>query len=186
MSETPGNTGKRAAAAEFAVLVPFLDRHGRRCVLLTERRADLPSFPGHVSFPGGAREPSDDSLEDTALRETHEEVGIPPEKVEVLEELEWFRTTLGHRVKPFVGRVRGGIEPEPNPLEVERLLYVPTDVLREDPFSVRGTFVDGGGARHEVYTMPFDGAEIWGLTARILRRFFVERRRGAGPEDILA
>ena len=74
--------------AEFAVLVPLLDHEGERCVLLTKRPENMVRYAGQVSLPGGAREPGDSDLKATALRETHEEVGIPPTAVSVVAELD--------------------------------------------------------------------------------------------------
>jgi 8-oxo-dGTP pyrophosphatase MutT (NUDIX family) len=161
--------------AEYAVLIPILERRGEDVVLLTLRRPDLPTHAGQVCLPGGGREPADADLRATALRETQEEVGIAPDCVEVVKELEWFQSGLGHRVKAFAGRVRAGIEPEANPDEVARLIYVPTRLIERDPFLIRGEFRDLQGSRRRVYTWDFEGVEIWGLTARILRGYFAGR-----------
>ena len=127
---------------EFAVLVPILVHEGEECVLLTKRPENLDRYAGQVSLPGGERDPLDKDLKETALRETREEVGIPPERVEILRELGWHETSLLHRVKPFVGRVRAPCSIVPDPLEVEirstankwiGLRLNPTRHLRADP-----------------------------------------------------
>lgn len=156
---------------EFAVLFPILNRLGEECVLLTKRTTRLVHYSGQVSFPGGAREEDDADLKDTALREAQEEIGLARSSVEIFEELRWFRTGLGHRVKPFVGRVQTPVDLTLNPAEVERLLYVPLAVVKSDPFSTRGELNDG----RPIYTFDFEGDEVWGLTARILRHYFVDR-----------
>ena len=65
------------------VLIPIIERGASLSVLLTERSADLKHHPGQVSFPGGRMEASDVDIRATALRETHEEVGIHPNDVDV-------------------------------------------------------------------------------------------------------
>jgi 8-oxo-dGTP pyrophosphatase MutT (NUDIX family) len=157
------------SSREFAVLVPLLDHEGEECVLLTKRLETLPKYSGQVAFPGGAREPQDENLEETALRETEEEVGIPPQAVRILRELAWQETALAHRVKPFVGKVEGPYTLRPEPREVERLLYLPSARLNPELFSIRGTFVDSNQQSRNIYTFSLDGCEVWGLTARILR-----------------
>jgi 8-oxo-dGTP pyrophosphatase MutT (NUDIX family) len=160
---------------EFAVLIPIIERGGQECILLTKRLDSLPEYSGHVSFPGGARDPGDSDLAATAIRETREEVGISPERISVVGEMDWHSTTLGHRVKPFVARIAPG-PVRPNPLEVDRILYLPLAILERDPFRLR-TWRDESGKARSTYTFQFEGLEIWGLTARILRRCFVKKAR---------
>lgn len=158
------------AGTEFAVLVPVIEFGGRDHVLLTKRPEALARYSGQVSFPGGARDPGDRDLKATAIREAGEEVGISPDRITVTAELPWYSTTLGHRVKPFLARVAPG-PVRPSPEEVERILYLPLDLFDVDPFGVR-TFRDRTGALRTTLTLCFDGLEIWGLTARILRGCF--------------
>ena len=154
---------------EFAVLVPLLTRKGEDYVVLTKRTEQLSKYSGQVSFPGGARDRQDATLRHTALRETHEELGLEPTKVELLDELDWFTTGLGHRVKPFVGRLQEAVSFTPNPDEVDQVLYLPVAIVEADPFSIRDKLPDG----RPIYTFDFQGHEVWGLTAGILRRYFV-------------
>ena len=158
---------------EFAVLVPILEHEGNECVLLTKRPDTLARYAGQVCLPGGERDPVDATLEDTALRETWEEVGIPRDRVTLLRELGWHRTSVDHRVKPFVGRIAAPYELRPDPREVERVLFVPTALITPDLFRVRGAWVGPDGREHTVHTFPWDGYEIWGLTARILQEAFL-------------
>jgi 8-oxo-dGTP pyrophosphatase MutT (NUDIX family) len=184
--------GGRAPEAEYAVLVPIIAREGVPCVLLTKRLDTLPEYSGHVSFPGGARDPADRDLIATAIRETFEEVGISPERIDVLRELPQRVSGLGHRVKPYLARVAPG-PVSPNPLEVDRLLFLPVSLLSDppratpgashgeaaggtrhrrgrypDPFGTR-TWKDPAGKIRTTFTLVHDGLEIWGLTARILQ-----------------
>ena len=158
------------------MLLPIFDRgEPAERVLLTLRSATLPRYSGQVSFPGGRFEEGDADLTATALRETHEEVGIPPDAIEVIDELDWLETGRRDRVKPFVGLVRPAVTIVPNPAEVARVLYAPTEILRRDPFRARGSYTSREGQRGTIWTWSLDGAEVWGLTAHILRAYFVDR-----------
>lgn len=154
---------------EYAVLIPLLVHGGEECILLTKRPETLSSYSGQVSLPGGARDPDDEDLAATALRETHEEVGIAPTAVDLLAELDWHLTAKAHRVKPFLGRVMKPYTVQPSASEVERILYLPRGRLTKELFEVRGTWQAPNGTEHTVYTFEVDGYEVWGLTARILR-----------------
>lgn len=158
---------------EFAVLVPILEKDGEEQVLLTKRPDTLARYSGQVCFPGGERDPGDSSLEDTALRETWEEVGIPRERVTLLRALDWHMTAALHRVKPFVGRVAAPWELRTDPGEVERVLFLPVRLITQDLFRLRGSWRGPDGVDHDVHTFPWEGCEVWGLTARILRDTFL-------------
>jgi len=161
-------------SAAFAVLVPLIAHAGESCVLLTKRPDTMSRYAGQVAFPGGAREPQDADLMQTALRETEEEVGIPPEAIEIVRELDCQQTTLGHRIKPFVGRVKTVVRLRLDPHEVERALFLPLRQITPDLFRVRSHVRLPDGVQVTVYTFDFDGCEVWGLTARILRSAFIE------------
>ena len=174
-SPLPRITVTSLTSREYAVLVATLTHGGEECVLLTRRSDQLARFSGQVAFPGGARDPGDASLVHAALREAHEEVGLAPEHVDVQGELDWFHTGLGHRVQPVIGAIPRSFEATPNPAEVDRVIYLPLSILREDPFEIRSWFRDVNRREQPIYTFQYEGLEIWGLTARILRFHFVER-----------
>ncbi len=160
--------------SEFAVLVPILERNGEPCVLFTKRPESLRQYSGQVSFPGGRREPGETLLE-TALRETEEEVGIPPRAVNDVRVLGWHETGLGHRVKPFVGAIADGVEIRPAPAEVERTLYLPLSQITPGLFRERTKWIESSAGRISFPSFLVDGEEVWGLTARVLHSAFVVR-----------
>src|SRR5499433_4515658 len=86
-----------------AVLVPVVKRDNGLTVLFTRRTAHLHDHAGQISFPGGRSEPGDASPGETALRETLEEIGLEPERVEILGHLPEYTTVTGYRVTPVVG-----------------------------------------------------------------------------------
>ena len=89
----------------------------------TERRADLRKHAGEISFPGGTTEEIDRDLEDTALRESDEEIGLRPHLVEVVGALPPVGTfATSFRIQPIVGLVSDEAEMVPNPDEVAAIL----------------------------------------------------------------
>jgi 8-oxo-dGTP pyrophosphatase MutT (NUDIX family) len=86
-----------------AVLIPLYKKQGEYYILFIQRTDRVKDHKGQISFPGGAYEEDDDSLLQTALREATEEVGLASEDVEVLGELDDFRTIgSGYTISPFV------------------------------------------------------------------------------------
>src|SRR4051812_49107124 len=86
-----------------AVLLPLIDA-GDPQLVFTRRTDDLPRHPGEISFPGGMQEEADAGVRETALRETEEELGIPPGDVDILGALEPVHTVVsGILIIPLVG-----------------------------------------------------------------------------------
>lgn len=155
---------------EAAVLVALYLQHGRLGVVLTERRADLRSHPGEVSFPGGRRDPTDAELSFTALREAHEEIGLPPQAVDLVGALQPTPTiATGYAVYPFVGLIESGTAWRLSPREVAQVLELPLGELRAG-YARRRLVRRGIPIRTDTYVL--DGRLIWGATARILADLF--------------
>ncbi len=161
-----------APREQAAVMVPVVAAPEPE-VILTLRPPAMNAHGGEVAWPGGRRDPEDDSLLGTALRETHEELGIEAHQIEIVGELRPFISKFGLLVTPFVGVVEEPVDLQPNPEEVEVVFSVPLNYLAEDPRS--GTdIVERHGERHLVPVYHFDGHKIWGLTSMILREFMNE------------
>ncbi len=152
---------------EAAVLVPLVDRPEGLTVLFTQRTAHLSAHAGQISFPGGRRETYDRSAEDTALRETEEEVGLPRHRVEVLGRLDTYVTRTGFRVTPVVGLVRPPFEVEPDPTEVDEVFEVPLAVIL-DPANPQRHSREFMGRERYFYAFPYEQRYIWGATAGML------------------
>ena len=153
--------GRRAA-----VLLPIFDVDGHPHVLLTKRAETLPLHRGQVSLPGGRWEEEDGSLTTTALRETHEEVGIPPSAVQVVGLLDDVNTMVtGYIVTPVVGLLAERPVPVPNPAEIGRVMEVSLGEI----LAIDATLPDRAGVPELRY--PVGGEDVWGATARILRGF---------------
>ncbi len=156
---------------ESAVLVPMFTRGGVPHILFTRRPRTLRTHAGQFAFPGGSRDPSDETPLHAALREAWEEVGIPPERVEVLGMLDESPTVTSFRIQPFVGVVPGDVEWRPNPDEIDLVLEVPLTALLEPGVPRRQRWLHGA-EEHDVFFFDYAGHTIWGATARILVDLF--------------
>lgn len=147
-----------------AVLVA-LSREADPRVLLTVRSAALPTHKGQISFPGGRLEAGETPLQ-AALREAWEEVGLRAQDVELLGPLDDAFTPIGFHVTPFLARVPASYPYTPN-AEVARILQPTLRELRAlTPLEEERVLPNG--ERHVLYRYPWNGHDIWGMTARIL------------------
>lgn len=137
-------------------------------VILTKRSARLQHHPGQVAFPGGKQDPTDVTLTDTALREAHEEIGLPPDFVKPLGTLPPHETVTSYLVTPVLGLIEADFEEVAEIGEVAEIFRVPlAHVTNPANFRIEGRRWQGH-TRH-YYTVPFGPYYIWGATARILR-----------------
>ncbi len=158
--------GRRLRPA--GVLVPLIARSGALQVILTKRSSALKHHPGQIAFPGGKLDEGDSGVEDAALREAQEEIGLAPGNVEVLGALPGHETVTGFAVTPVLGRIRDEFTPVPEPGEVDEVFAVPfAHVMDPGRFSVQSR--RWRGQRRYYFTVPFGPYYIWGATARILR-----------------
>ncbi|HUT50109.1 MAG TPA: CoA pyrophosphatase [Alphaproteobacteria bacterium] len=150
-----------------AVLVPLIRHPAGMSVLLTLRTDHLNDHAGQVSFPGGKIDPADTDAIDAALRETHEEVGIEPELVEVVGRLDDYITGTGFTITPVVGLLTPGFTVTPDPFEVADVFEVPLDFFLDTANHHRESRFWKGRERH-FYVMPYEDRYIWGATAGML------------------
>jgi 8-oxo-dGTP pyrophosphatase MutT (NUDIX family) len=159
--------GREGTAIPAAVLVPLVNRPQGLQLLLTQRSADLPDHPGQISFPGGRLEPGDVDHAAAALRETSEEIGLAPAKVQVLGELASYETVTGYQVLPIVGWIDPPFELAPDPLEVADVFEVPLDFIL-DRANHQRHFRMLGELRRDYWAIPWLTRYIWGATAAML------------------
>jgi 8-oxo-dGTP pyrophosphatase MutT (NUDIX family) len=150
------------------VLIPLVPTTRGLDVLLTRRTDTVLTHKGQISFPGGQIEKGDQAMVQTALRETYEEIGLEPSRVEVIGELDDVFTVSSFVVTPFVGVVSGGVANlRLAPDEVKDLLLVPIDRLM-DP-SVHTTEIrTAGGHQYKIHYYTVGSDVIWGATGRIV------------------
>jgi len=152
----------RPRLRDAAVLAPLFRRDGQDWLLYTLRRDDLESHAGEMSFPGGAREGDEDALT-CALRESHEEVGLAPDSVEVLCRLGECTSIAGYRVHVFVGRMPPPDELVPDPREVERLVPIPlAELVQKERWEWRT--VEHPRLIRKIPFFEYRGDTLWGLT----------------------
>lgn len=159
----PSGLGHRPAA----VLVAFEAGDNPR-LLLTKRASGLKHHPGQIAFPGGKVDPGDADEVEAALREAHEEVGLPRKNVEILGTMPPHETVTGFRVTPVLGWIRDTFDPVPEAGEVEEVFSVPfSHVTDPENFLIESRYYRGN--RRQFYTVPYGPYYVWGATARILR-----------------
>lgn len=150
------------------VLAPIRQRSGQWELLLTKRSSALKHHPGQIAFPGGKQDDADKDVIAAALREAHEEIGLPPQNVDVLGTLPSHETVTGFDVTPVIALVRDEFQITPEPGEVEEVFSVPLDhVLNTENFLVQSR--RWRGQRRHYFVVPYGPYYIWGATARMLR-----------------
>ncbi len=151
-----------------AVLVAVWLRPDGARLILTKRASHLKHHPGQIAFPGGKVDAEDSGPEAAALREAWEEIGLPPERVEVLGRLPSHETVTNYMITPILGLVRADFTPVPELGEVDEVFTVPlTHVLDRGRFVIEGRVWKGQPRRY--FAVPYGPYYIWGATARILR-----------------
>ena len=156
---------------DAAVLVPLhVVDSGALAAVFTERNSDMRRHAGEISFPGGRRDAADADLLATALREAHEEIGLPVESVDVLGALQPTPTIVtGYAVYPFVALIEPPPAWSPSAREVQQVIDLPLERLRAG-YARRRVVRRGLVIRTDTYLV--DDHLIWGATARILADLF--------------
>lgn len=153
--------------ASAAVLVLLFKENGEDHVVLTKRSEEVEHHKGQICFPGGVKDDTDSSLWHTALRETHEEIGLAPEHIKFLGELGPVITPTNFHVTPFVGMAKPPFEWHVNPREIAEIFSVPFSHLLS-PQNIRFTKRQFNGLEYQDPLFTFGNHEIWGATGRIL------------------
>jgi 8-oxo-dGTP pyrophosphatase MutT (NUDIX family) len=153
-----------------AVLIPFINtEEGWEILLIRRTENDNDRHGGQVAYPGGRMDPEDPSPEETALRETWEEIGVHPREVKILGKLPPILTITNYLVTPVIG-----IIPWPTKLilaeeEVSRAFTIPLKWL-QDPNNLerhQRTLPPPYGTLEVIYFKRYDGELLWGASGRI-------------------
>ena len=152
-----------------AVLIPLLMRDGSWHILLTKRNEDLPEHSGQIAFPGGTVD-AGERAEETALRESWEEIGLRKSDVEILGIQNDIVTPSGFIITPVVGYLRSMDGLSLNQAEVVKVFSVPLGYFVDPANCITRQFAVFGEMR-DVYFYHYDGETIWGATALMLRHF---------------
>jgi 8-oxo-dGTP pyrophosphatase MutT (NUDIX family) len=171
LTQSSHNYQHPSALKSAAVLIGLIDSKESDSglqVLLTKRSSQLKHHPSQVSFPGGKTEPEDDSLISTALRETHEEIGLLPKSIKVIGQLPNYEIISGYQVTPIVALIEDNQEFLQDENEVAEIFQVPLHHFLENNnhFSVKAF---RNGHHHNVHFFPYKHYNIWGATAAMLK-----------------
>jgi len=181
--ELPGVACREPRPA--AVLVPMF-RHLEAWHLLFIRRTEYPGdhHSGEVAFPGGQSELGDADAAATALREAREEIGLDPERVVVLGELQPLHTASDYLITPVVGEIPWPLALRPDPSEVARVFGIPLAWLGDAANRRILTWPapDHPEAREVVFYDQFDQELLWGVSARITVDFLAVLAGSGLPE----
>ena len=139
-------------------------------VVFTKRTETVSSHRGQVSFPGGVFQADDKDLVTTALRETHEELGIDPDAVTIMGCLDDAYSIAGHQVTPVVGWTDGAPEMTASTSEVAEVIIADVRVLLRPEVNTTHT-IDFLGKSRTTHAFDWDGGYVWGLTADLLLEF---------------
>ncbi|HMA37670.1 MAG TPA: CoA pyrophosphatase [Chloroflexia bacterium] len=158
------------AAAVLLLLYPD-PATGHETIVFTRRTAHLPTHAGQISFPGGSQDPDDADAAAAALREAHEELGIPPAAVTVVGTLPPVHTVVSnYLITPIIGHAAARPAFVPNPGEVAEVIEVPVAGLRVAGIH-RQEVRETPRGPVEVHYFEYGPYTIWGATARILHIF---------------
>ncbi|MET0360220.1 MAG: CoA pyrophosphatase [Sphingobium sp.] len=152
--------------APAAVLVAITDR-AEPGLILTQRSAALRKHAGQVAFPGGRVDAGDADEIAGALREAQEEIGLPPDLVDVVGTTDPFRTGTGYAIIPVVAVIPPDIDFIAEPQEVDAIFEVPLHYAL-DPMRRRLAYTEFEGRRRDYHEILWKDRRIWGVTAAML------------------
>jgi 8-oxo-dGTP pyrophosphatase MutT (NUDIX family) len=154
-----------------AVLVPVFVKNGQYHLLFIQRTERVKEHKGQISFPGGSYEKADGSLLNTALREAQEEIGLAPDDVKILGELDDTATaTSNYIISPFIGLIPYPYSFKPDKWETEELIEIPIIALLDKNCFREGITVQNG-QEIDTYFYQYGDRSVWGATAKILWQF---------------
>ncbi len=163
--DEPGRRGS-------AVLVPLYRDRGQYHIIFIKRTDTVKVHKGQICFPGGGRDRKDKTLLDTALRESREEIGLRPEDIKIIGELDdEITTTSNYVVTPFVAIIPWPYQFCAEKAEVAEIISAPLAALMDQRCLEADIETLEGGIVVDSYRYHYRGRVIWGATARILHKF---------------
>lgn len=171
---------------QAAVLIPLVWQDDQWKLLFIRRAQNTKDrHSGQVAFPGGRIEASDKDPIAAALRETHEEIGVTAEQVNVIGSIETYTTVTSYEVTPVVGIVNWPTTLKLQSSEVARAFLIPLNWLRKREnftFRARQNMDPQSARRHPIIVYePFDDEVLWGATARMTINFLKALDEGKFP-----
>jgi 8-oxo-dGTP pyrophosphatase MutT (NUDIX family) len=155
-----------------AVLIPLFMESNRWKVLFTMRSNNVQDHKGQVSFPGGAFEKIDQNLEETALRETEEEIGISKENIRIIGCMRSFKSISNYLITPIVGVINYPFQVKLAADEVDSIFSIDLDWLSNPKnYGERDYTRSNGSTEKVLFYSEINGNLVWGITARIMTNF---------------
>jgi 8-oxo-dGTP pyrophosphatase MutT (NUDIX family) len=164
-------TVKDNGSISAAVLIPIFFKHGEEYLLFTRRTETVETHRGQISFPGGVRDKSDKTLEETAIRESFEEIGLIREDIDTLGALDDFITGTGYCIYPLVGIIPYPYDFKVSEKEVAEILEVPVSTLLDRRNYIEDRNYIYKGKPYDYCAFKYGKHNIWGTTGRIVRNF---------------
>ncbi|WP_432784990.1 putative Nudix hydrolase NudL [Oligella sp. MSHR50489EDL] len=161
----------KSSFIEAGVLIPMVNRDDETQIVLTKRSSKLRNHRGQICFPGGRFDATDGSLEDAALRETEEEIGVERSRISVFGQMPIFYTGTGFAMSAYLGWLAEASRFVIDAREVEEVFLVPLSYLT-DPNNYRLYTAERDGMSFSYYGINWANHFIWGATASILRNLY--------------
>ncbi len=162
---------KHNGSISAAVLIPIFFKHGEEHLLFTKRTETVETHRGQISFPGGVRDKADKTLEETAIRESFEEIGLIREDIDTLGALDDFITGTGYCIYPLIGIIPYPYDFKVSEKEVAEILEVPVSTLLDRKNYMEDRNYIYKGKPYDYCAFKYGKHNIWGTTGRIVRNF---------------
>ena len=175
--EPPVPDGKKGSAGRSSVAIVILDQV-EPAILITKRSA-LIRFGGQFCFPGGRASSGDQSLRHTALRETFEEINVPPEALTFLGCLGTYFSQAGYLIEPNVFLASADLSYRADPQEVAEIVAVPLSALRNKA----NYHLLGRGSGRANFQFRWSGLQIGGPTVSLIIHLMHSLSGVSNPHD---
>ena len=152
-----------------AVMMLFYPKEGQTHLVLIVRNSYKGVHSSQIAFPGGKYEEDDSDFAATALRETYEEVGVKPDKIEVIRPFTpTYIPPSNFQVYPFLGVCKQEINFYPDPTEVADIIELPLSLFLDDKILIETVMTTSYAQNIKIPAFAIDNQIVWGATAMIL------------------
>ncbi len=154
-----------------AVMMLLMEIDGKPHLLLTERSQFVKTHKGEISLPGGGDHPDDESIQETAYRETFEEVGVHKDKIQYLGRFDDYLSIFGFHISTFIGVISHPFKYDFCESEIADYIEMPMSIFENLEYDRLEYYDNGESEKFPMYYYYFKSKKIWGLTARIVTEF---------------